>query len=316
MGRWTGRVVGGAGGLDAPLGPAAFADTNLRTVLTETLRDAGEQIADDAGDLSASVARWARVAARAAHTVADVARAANAVWHVRADGRVWIGAETWPALRLGTDVELLHVDPKAGRYELAGEACAAIDPGRAVTLDGAAVRVGAVERRQHGAELLTVLYADREGDSASRLTAAFDGMVKRSTRRMDYALIYPGRVVQQRADGTLDVVADSPDVQLPRAIRYRTLPGLAFTVPAGTRVAVGFEQGDPARPVAMLWELGDVTQWKLGGGSARAAREGDDVTRTAGMQTWMEAVSSALSILTVPSVVGTVSEGSDALRLP
>ena len=112
------------------------------------------------------------------------------------------------------------------------------------------------------------------------------------------------------------MVADSPDVQLPRAIRYRSLPGLAFTVPAGTRVAVGFEQGDPARPVALLWEPGDVTQWKLGGGSARAAREGDDVTRTAAMQTWMNAVSTALGIVTVPSVVGTVSEGSDALRLP
>lgn len=317
LGRWTGRLVAGAaGGLHAILGPAAYADTTLAVVLGETLRDAGEALASTSGELTATVARWARVAGPAHHTVADVARAAGYAWRVLDDGSVWCGPEGWAALALGADLDVLSHDPATGRYELAGDACAAIDPGRVVTLDGAAVRVGAVERRQHGAELLTVLYADREGDAGSRLTAAFDGMVKRATRRLDYLAVYPGRVVEQRADGTLDVVADSPDVQLPRAIRYRTLPGLALEVPAGTRVAVGFEGGDPARPFAGLWELGDVTRWTLDGGTHRAAREGNSVTRTAGMQAWMEAVSSALSILTVPSVVGTISEGSDALRLP
>ena len=343
LGRWTGRVVGGAGGLHALLGPAAYADTTLAVVLGETLRDAGESLAASAGDLTATVARWARVAGLAHHTVADVARAVGYAWRTLDDGSVWAGPEGWAALALGADLDVLEHDPATGRYELAGAACAAIDPGRVVTLDGAPVRVGAVERRQHGAELVTVLYADREGDAGSRLTAAFDGMVRRATRRMDFHAVYPGRVVAQRADGTLDVVADSPDVQLPRAIRYRTLPGLAVTVPAGTRVAVGFEQGDPARPYAGLWELGDVTHWKLDGGTHRAAREGHATvdgavsaltTPPAGTPPLTNLVLTytppggapqTLTISGLPptvavtgawSLAGAIDEGSDVLRLP
>lgn len=321
LGRWTGRIVGGAGGLHAILGPAAYADTTLAVVLGETLRDAGETLASTSGDLTATVARWARVAGPAHHTVADVARATGYAWRTLPDSSVWVGAETWSVLSLGADLDVLSHAPATGRHELAGAACAAIDPGRVVTLDGAPVRVGAVERRQHGAELVTVLYADRDGDAGSRLTAAFDAMVKRSTRRMDYLAVYPGRVVQQNADGTLDVVADAPDVHLPRAIRYRTLPGLTFTVPAGTRVAVGFEGGDPAKPYAGLWELGDVTRLVLADGTHPAARQGHAVSPGATMTAWMSAVMTKLNtgsgtVPTPPTTIGTIAEGSDELRLP
>ena len=315
-GRWRGRIVGGAGGLHSILGPGAFADTTLAVVLEETLREAGETLAPVSGDLTATVARWARVAAPAHHTVADVARAAGYAWRVLDDGTVWVGAETWSPLTLGADLDVIEHDPATGRYELGGVAAQSIDPGRVVTLDGDAVRVGALEHRLGDDVLRTVLYADGASDTGSRLTAAFDAMARRALREVDYHAVYPARVIEQRADGSLDVLADSPRIALPRAIPYRTLPGLAFTVPAGTRVAVGFEQGDPSRPFAALWELGEVTRWTLGGGSARAAREGDDVTRGVAMATWMNAVSLALGISTVPTTLGTIAEGSDALRLP
>ena len=92
--------------------------------------------------------------------------------------------------------------------------------------------------------------------------------------------------------------------------------GVTVTVPAGERVTLTYEGGDPSKPVACLWTAGAVTRITVNGATARAAREGDDVTKTAGMATWMSSVSSALGILTVPSVVGTISEGSDALRIP
>jgi len=275
--RWSGRLVGGAGGLHSLLGPAAYADTTLAVVLGETLRDAGEALAATSGELTATVARWARVAGPTHHTVADVARAAGYAWRVLDDGTVWTGPEAWAPVTLGGDLDVIEHAPATGRYELGGASAQAIDPGTTIPLDGASVRVGAVEHRLSDDVLRTVLYADQEGAPGSRLTAAFDAMVRRATRRLDYLAVYPAKVVQQRGDGTLDVLADAPDVSLPRAIPYRALPGLVLEVPAGTRVGVGFEHGDPARPYAGLWELGDVTRWTLDGGTHRAAREGHAV---------------------------------------
>ncbi len=339
-GRWRGRIVGGTGGLNGILGPTAFADTTLAVVLEETLREAGETPAPTSGDLTATVARWARVAGPTHHTVADVARAAGYAWRVLDDGAVWAGPETWSPLSLGADLDVIEHDPATGRYELGGVAAQSIDPGRVVTLDGAAVRVGALEHRLVDDVLRAVLYADRAADTGSRLTAAFDAMARRALREVDFHAVYPARVVAQRGDGTLDVLADSPRVTLPRAIPYRTLPGLELTVPADTRVGVGFEQGDPSRPFAALWEHGDVTRWALDGGTHRAAREGHAVNAGS-----VQIVTSAIlgptafavqyvsaagvpqgspqtvtlggdATVTLALSAGRISEGSDVLRLP
>jgi hypothetical protein len=154
-------------------------------------------------------------------------------------------------------------------------------------------------------------------ETASKLLDGLFKLIDQRTRRVDYCALYPCTVVQQRADGTLDLAPETTALAAPQAVPIRYgLPGVRATVPAGTRVLLGFEGADPARPVATLWELSTGVVLYLNGGTARAARQGDDVTRTTAMATWMGAVSAALSIGTVPSVLGTVTEGSDALRLP
>lgn len=317
LGRWRGRIVGGAGGLGAVLGPTAFADTDLRAVLSETLRDAGEQLAETSATLDASVTRWARMAAPASHTVADIAHAAGCAWRVLADGTVWVGAETWEALDLGADLDVITVDPRVGRHELAGDAALAIVPGRVVTLDNQAVRVGAVEHRLIEVTLRTVVFEERATDPANRLLAAVEAIVARATRRLDFCAFYPGRVVAQDGDGgPLDVELDDQRFALPRGISYRTLPGVSLTVPAGTRVLVGFEGGDPSKPFASLWELGDVTKLVLGGGSQRAAREGDGVTASPSFDAWIAAVSTATGVTPPAGELATITSGSDVLRLP
>lgn len=316
--RWRGRVVGGAGGLARILGPATYADTDLRTVLTETLRDAGEVLSADAGDLSASVARWARAAAPAGHTVADVAQAAGYAWRVRPDGSVWVGVETWEALALGTDLDVMPRDPRAGRHELAGGAALDVVPGRIVTLDGASVRVDAVEHRLDGEALRTVALEARATDAPNRLLGAVESIVRRTMRHTGYHALHPARVVAQDGDGgPLDVEPDDPLVQIPRRVPFRTLPGLAVTVPAGARVLVGFEGGDPRRPYAGLWELGTVTKLVLNGGSHGAAREGHAVRVTIPVGTVL--VSSPSGPVPNASPIpldGTIIEGASALLLP
>ena len=90
--------------------------------------------------------------------------------------------------------------------------------------------------------------------------------------RLDYLALYPARVVVQNDDGTLDLQPD--DARLPAMqrvpIRYG-VPGVTATAAPGSNVLVGFEAGDPARPVAMLWEVSSTPKRSL-------ARVGDTAT--------------------------------------
>jgi hypothetical protein len=105
------------------------------------------------------------------------------------------------------------------------------------------------------------------------------------------------------------------------------LPGVTVTVPAGGRVLLGYAGGNPDLPYACLWESGTVTSITINGGSARAAREGDHVTATTALSTWIITVSTLLNTpgvvsgapgtVTPPgSTLGTIAEGSSALKLP
>ena len=276
-GRWSGRIVGGAGGLARELPPVALANTTLRAVLEEALRAAGETIAPTADTLTAAVARWHRTRAPGSTAIAEVARAAGLPWRVLADGAVWVGAETWAAL-IVADVDVMGREPVVGCTELAGEAALDIAPGRTVTLDGVAVRVGGVTHRLDGVALRTSVLEEREDVAGGRLMAAFEAVVRRITRRLDFSGSYAATVVQQRADGTLDLRPEDPRRPSCSAVPYRTLPGLTVEIPAGSRVCFTYEDADPRRPVVVLWEpTTSAGRWTLYSGTRRAARI-DDTT--------------------------------------
>jgi hypothetical protein len=118
------------------------------------------------------------------------------------------------------------------------------------------------------------------------ILAAFEAAVQRIMRRVDYFALYPSRVVQQLADGTLDLTPEDNRLAPMQAVPVRLgLPGATVKVSAGARVLLGFEAGDPARPVATLWESGTVTELaitagtvRFNGGDASVARVGDATT--------------------------------------
>ncbi len=149
-----------------------------------------------------------------------------------------------------------------------------------------------------------------------RLLAGLEKIVRRITRRVDFCALYPARVLSQNANGTLELAPESETLPAMQAVPYRTLPGVALTVPAGSRVLLGFEDADPARPVALLWELGTVTRLAVNGSNTRAAREGDDVTSSTAFAAWAADVSLALGLTPPGSTIGTVAEGSDVVRIP
>jgi len=325
--RWRGRLVGGAGGLAQEVPGIALRDATLASVLADALRAAGETLATGV-TIDGSVPRWHRVAAPAAHAVADVARAAGLAWRVLPDGNVWLGVETWPEYRT-LDAQVVDWRPEIGRVELAGDTLGVL-PGQTLVVRDLSVRVGAVEHHATREALRTIVLAEPDARPAGRMLDALARLVAALTRRIDYLAHYPARVVRQRSDGALDLAPDDPRVPSCQAVPIRYgVPGVRAEVPAGARVTLTYEGGDPARPVAALWDAATVTRLRVNGASRGAAREGDVIEAssdpnptTPGLAEWMAAVTSAVNALTPgavgtpPQVIGEIAEGSDVVRLP
>jgi hypothetical protein len=53
------------------------------------------------------------------------------------------------------------------------------------------------------------------------------------------------------------------------------LPGFVVEVPPGARVLLGFDNGDPQRPYASLFDPGSVKSIKFADGTQGIARQGD-----------------------------------------
>lgn len=130
-------------------------------------------------------------------------------------------------------------------------------------------------------------------------------------RRLDYLALYPCVVRQQRADGTLDL--DPEDTRIPscQGIPLRLgLPGVTVTVPAGGRVLLGYEHGDPRRPYASLWESGEVTVISINGGTTRVARVGDSVA------SHTHEVTVGATVYTTTAAAPAIQGGSSVLKVP
>lgn len=129
-GLWRGRIVGGAGGLRTELPATAYRLATLADVLADVLAATGETLATDAGALTTSAPLYHRAKGIGAQAVAELARALGYVWRVRADGTLWLGAETWPDAT-AADWTLLDRDPVRGLYTLGGDTLA-LAPGELV----------------------------------------------------------------------------------------------------------------------------------------------------------------------------------------
>lgn len=123
--------------------------------------------------------------------------------------------------------------------------------------------------------------------------------------RVDYARTYLARVVEQRADGTLDLVPVGTTVipSLTAVPVYYGVPGVSAKIATGARVILTFAAGDPSLPYATVWESASVTEVtlkadkvRLGDGSRNVAREGDPV-----------------ALIITPAVATAVTSGSGAI---
>ena len=100
-----------------------------------------------------------------------------------------------------------------------------------------------------------------------RLSKAVKAVVEAFTSKIDYLALYPGEVYSQDADGGLQIFPDNQRIPKFAGVPLRTaFPQCKVEVPKGTRVLLGFEEGDPSKPYASLWDskAGSVTLVTLG----------------------------------------------------
>lgn len=141
------RVVGGAGGLETVISPAAFENAQLGDPLRAVLASAGESLSSTVASSVTGVllTKWTLTSTYAARALDELCAAASAplgqtiVWRVLGDGTVWLGVETWTAQAMPAGADVLEQYPAEGRYVL-GSTSPFLMPG--VNLDGVGNIVG------------------------------------------------------------------------------------------------------------------------------------------------------------------------------
>jgi hypothetical protein len=165
QGAWRGRIVGGRGGLSRELQAAPYRNVTLAIIVEDLLREAGElplAVDSDADALALAVGRWLRAPGPAGHALAECARVVGRLWRVRADGAVWIGADTYPEVVVGIGTDVLLRDRGDGWVLLGGDVLGMV-PGIILTLpDGSQVRADSV-RLTVGARETSAVVWGRDG---------------------------------------------------------------------------------------------------------------------------------------------------------
>lgn len=142
---------------------------------------------------------------------------------------------------------------------------------------------------------------------AAELDRAKEGLavfVRRLFARVDYFALYPSKVVAQNADGTLELRPDSDRLPGLSKVPVRLgVPG-SVKVSGGARVLLGFEEGDPGRPIATLWETRTVIEIRLGDGTMEPAALGTTLKNWIGTAAQPSTLLGWLATLVLPTAVG------------
>lgn len=277
-GRVTAWVIGGAGGLGRTLEPRHYRAPLARLPLLDLVREAEEELSDSLSTatqelLRAPLRAWTRDRCTVTQSLKQFTEALGLAWRVLLDGKLWIGRETWPEVQIA-GLEVLRDEPALGRVEVAAVSLpAALVPG--VVWSGE--RVSLVEHQISERRSRTIIHFEREGAESDRLRRTFEAAVRAALPFHAYARVYVARVVQQMQDGTLELVFDDSRMPAMSGVPLRlSIPG-SLKIAANARVLVGFENADPQRPYASLFESGSIVEAKLGNATRGVAREGDAV---------------------------------------
>ena len=276
-GVWQGLLVGGKGGLNKNVTAQHFFQTPATRIVTDTLRLVGETLATDSTGLS-QVINYPRRAISASRCLDELCDELGLIWRVKLDGTVWLGTYTWPASTATFTYSESSNENDAKLMPDAGQPL--LEPGTTVVLDASAAATAEEKSVQ---KIAAVYYKISDGHSNAqiwlvdpatdsqtdsqiddklapdRMHAGIAALALQAGRSTDWYRPFQGSVVQQRSDGTLDVMLDNVrglgELPAIRGVQIDTVVGGAVRrVRANERCTVIFEAGDFQKPRAVGFE--------------------------------------------------------------
>lgn len=250
------RLTGGAADWSFPVELKHYRKATVDDVLADLGLEPDEPVDVD-------LPFWVRKHTTIGESVRALAELLQVNWRVNPDGSLRIRAED-PETVNPQAVEISR-DAARGIVEIAPDV-ANVLPGCQVGED----LVGdVIYEVSEDSPLRCRYYTEARG----RLRGTLERLIRWVMRDALYLGTYSALVVRQAADGTLDVLPDDERLRAGglQAVPIRHgLPGVEVDVPAGERVLLAFDAGDPRKPYAALWHAGQVTAVRIGGTEAVA----------------------------------------------
>lgn len=262
-GRYSCLVVGGNGGFWKTV-PSKMYDYRVKAnlPLTEILSSVGEKLSSKSTPsiLTRELVNWPRLTQRCDECLNVITDQIGAIWRVLPDGTVFVGTDSWKSAP-AFDHSLQWRDPTWSSATFITQSVGIL-PGQrwpTNTLPISNKKVSCVKYQISPDNFyMTAWFADEDGAFIDDpLHAGLVVFVKQTMRYVDFYAEYPAQVVLQRNDGTLDVTPESPKLPPMTSVPVRVpVSGTKIKVNGGDKVTILFENGDPTKYSAQLYQAG------------------------------------------------------------
>lgn len=265
------RFVVGAGGLARVSTPKFYRNVPASVVLGDIMLASGETLSStsDAPTLARVLPTWTRPDGTIADALRTLTELLGTTWRTLDDGSIYVGPLAFPTVTFVH--QILTRSPLDQTVTIASETFKARP---CTTLDGLAVREVRVSIAPGSIRTKLV--------GAAPFAESFAEAVRRNAGDLDALRWYACTVVNQAADGTLEVkpddTANAPATGWTQ-VPLLGLPGVSVQVRRGCRVHLFFVDGNRSKPMAAL-SPDDASALELitfADGAASVARVGDEV---------------------------------------
>lgn len=325
-GRVSGVLCGGYGGISKTL-KAQFYDKvhAYRIPIEDMMSESGEYLSktSTASVLIQSVPQWARKVGRMGDQLSDICDFDGSLWRVLTDGTIFVGKDVWPNAA-AFDYTLLTISPAFVNCSLSVRALGLVPGVKFNVKDNVFLPVGCVEYTMTPNKSMAKVWflSDTSTNAATedRLHSGLSNYIREVMRGVDFLAQYPGEIVVQRSDKTVDFRPDSPKIPPMTSVKLNVFaPGVKINVNAKTRATLVFKNGNPAAPEILCFDMG--------AGGRPAARKDDKVNvgrlnfSAVGMGVLEGTYTPPGEIIGIPFTLGTdialkgiISEGSDIVE--